>query len=161
MMKSGKGKAKEIINAIYRKTNEEIDNVVTGEAITYEVIKDDEAMMKSPFIFFDVLLMMISNKETAKENCEEYYDMINKLCGLTMKIKNNKEIRWFVIDLMIMMEHNILNDVNKFTKEFTALPNVSKILQVLVESISTEGKKYLSKKTQMICELIKIHTRKK
>ena len=154
MMKSGKGKAKEIINAIYRKTNEEIDNVVTGEAITYEVIKDDEAMMKSPFIFFDVLLMMISNKETAKENCEEYYDMINKLCGLTMKIKNNKEMRWFVIDLMIMMEHNILNDVNKFTKEFTALPNVSKILQVLVESISTEGKKYLSKKTQMICEFV-------
>ena len=154
LMKSEKTKAKEIIEAIYRKTNEEIDSVVNGEAISYEVIKDDVSMMKAPFIFFDVLLMMISNKETAKENCEEYYDMINKLCGLTMKIKNNKEMRWFVIDLMIMMEHNILNDVSKFTKEFTSLPNVTKILEMLVENISTEGKKYLSKKTQMICEFV-------
>ena len=89
--------------------------------------------------------------------------MFNILGGVVTKIKDNKQIRWFLLDLLIQLTNKILNSLKDDyellinmaeDKMFKNIQNINKLRIFLDESVGKESKKNLSKRSQMICELL-------
>ena len=163
LLSSADKRAQDLINYVIEQTRNEINKVVVGDPIEYEYIKNDQEVISTPFIFFDIWIMMINNEYSKTFSFNNYYQIINSLSGLVTIIKANKEIRWLVLDLLIQLCHTILNALNTKPdlvakelkeKEFKSIPNVQYLLSNLIHSIRREGAKYLSKRSQMICELM-------
>ena len=98
---------------------------------------------------------------------KDYYNIFNALSGLIPKIIENKEIRWFILDTLINYCQSILNILNTDKKyaiieeidklniiKFQFIPNIIKLDFYLKQSINNEGIKNLSKRTQMITEVL-------
>ena len=173
LVKSKNKKNKELIEYFIKKCLEEIKSV--NDSISYEYKNNtycnEFEIIDKPFIFFDVWIIMIfSNLEENfnDENIDRnYYNIFNDLSGLIIKIKNNKEIRWFIMDTLINYCQNILSILDSDKRSliieeiqkqniirFELIPNILKLELFLKQSIYNEGQKNLSKRTQMISEIL-------
>ena len=165
-------KNKEIISYFISKSLEDIKYANESPSLSYKTTYINEAeIYEKPYIFFNVWIIMIFSD--LKENKEinnihkEFYNILNLLSCLITKIKENKEIRWFIMDTLITYCQSILSILNSrnnsfildlIKKEniskFESIPNILKLQAVLKESMSNEGMDNLSKRTQMISEIL-------
>ena len=168
-------KIQEIISYFIDKSLEEIKYVNESSSFSYVPNFPDESEITSkPYIFFNVWLIMIfsdlqenSVLNNIHKNC---INIFNLLGGLITKISKNKEFRWFVMDTFIFYCQSILhilNSSNTFNKKiilnqvldkefskFELIPNILKLESFLKELMSLEGMSNLSKRTQMIAEIL-------
>ena len=172
LIKSKNKKNKELIEYFINKSIEEINIVNESPSFEYKSNYCNEVdIIESPFIFFNVWIIMIFCE--LEENIDinnihkNYYNIFNALSGLIPKIKENKEIRWFILDTLINYCQSILSILNSDKKyiiiesiekeniiKFQFIPNIIKLDLYLKQSINNEGIKSLSKRTQMITEVL-------
>ena len=172
LIKSKNKNSKEIIEYFIKKCLEEIKSVNDSPSFEYKNnnFSNEIEIIDKPFIFFDVWIIMIFSdpEDNNIENINnDFYTVFNSLSGLIIKIKENKEIRWFIMDTLINYCHNILSLLNSDKNnsileelkkqniiKFEFIPNILKLELYLKQSIYNEGKKNLSKRTQMITEIL-------
>ena len=165
-------KSKELIEYFINKSLEEINIVNQSPYFEYKSNYCNETeIIENPFIFFNVWIIMIFcelEENADMENIhKDYYNIFNALSGLIPKIIENKEIRWFILDTLINYCQSILNILNTDKKyaiieeidklniiKFQFIPNIIKLDFYLKQSINNEGIKNLSKRTQMITEVL-------
>ena len=160
-------KCANLLNYILNKCLEEISFANDSESYEYPTLYNNEKdIIEKPFIFFDVWILLLLNNIDNKTN-RDYYKIFNSLSGLIPKIKENKEIRWFILGALINYCLNIINILNsnkgdKFLEEMQKIgitklgliPNILKLEFYLKQNISNEGENNLSKRSQMICEIL-------
>ena len=165
-------KIQEIISYFIDKSLEEIKHVTDSSSFSYLTNFSDESDITSkPYIFFNVWLIMIFSDlqenpvlNSIHKNC---ITIFNLLGGLITKISKNKEFRWFVMDTFIFYCQSVLHILNSSNKEiilnqvldkefskFELIPNILKLQTFLKELMSLEGMSNLSKRTQMIAEIL-------
>ena len=170
--KSKNQKSKEIVKYFLKRCLEEINKVNDSPSFQYKSIYCNEnEIITKPFIFFSVWIIKLFSDFEENTNIEDihkdYYNIFNGLSGLITKIKENKEIRWFIMDTLINYCQSILSVLNtnknhiileEVTKQniikFGFIPNILKLELYLKQSIKNEGQKNLSKRTQMITEIL-------
>ena len=165
-------KSKEIISYFIEKSLEEIKYVNDSVSFSYKTTFSNEAeIIEKPYVFFNVWIIMIlsdlqenSNKENIHNHC---INIFNLLAGLITKIKENKELRWFVMDTFIFYCQSVLSILNSPNKKIILdkmkeeniskielIPNILKLEAFLKELLSLEEKNNLSKRTQMVTEIL-------
>ena len=170
--KSKNKKSKELIEYFIKRALEEIEYINDSPSYEYKSNYCNESeIIEKPFVFFDVWVIMIFSDFEENSDIEDinkdYYNIFNSLSGLITKIKENKEIRWFIMDTLInycqsilyILSTNksslILDEINKQNIiKFEFIPNIAKLEIYLKQSISNEGQKNLSKRTQMMTEIL-------
>lgn len=154
-------KCEEIANTLKDSTINDLETVLNGKKINYEFItNNEEIVINKPMIFFSIWILMIMN-EYSKANTQ-FSSIINILSGLITKINNNKQMRWFIIDLLIQLVYKIHSKLSdpEFVKTIASegrlkdIDNIVKLRLFLDDSINKESKKNLSKRSQMICEFL-------
>ena len=152
----------EISDYLTGTTLKDLESVLTGKKMAYEfVTRTEENVIRRPMIFFSIWNLMIMNEYSKTKT--EYSFIFNVLSGLVAKITENRQIRWFILDLLIQMSYKILSQIKEdqgFAKQlssgkaFKDIENIGKLRIFLDNSINKESKKNLSKRSQMICELL-------
>lgn len=143
-------------------TFEDLEKILNGKIQNYDFYTiNEESILNKPVLFFAIWNLMIMNEHSNRK--AEHIYTFNILSGVVLKIKDNKQIRWFLIDLLIQFTHKLyahLKDdmelmINLSSeKSLKNIENINKLRLFLDESISKESKKNLSKRSQMICELL-------
>ena len=165
-------KNREIISYFIEKSLDEIKYVNDLTSFVFKTNFSNEAeITEKPYIFFNVWLIMIfsdlqdnSNIEIINKHC---ISIFNLLAGLITKIKSDKEFRWYVMDTFIFYCQSVLSILNSDNKKiilekikeekiskFELIPNILKLESFLKELMSIEGIAFLSKRTQMISEIL-------
>ena len=139
--------------------------------VEFDELLNESDIISKPYIFFNVWLIMIFSDlqenpvlNSIHKNC---ITIFNLLGGLITKISKNKEFRWFVMDTFIFYCQSVLHILNSSNKEiilnqvldkefskFELIPNILKLQTFLKELMSLEGMSNLSKRTQMIAEIL-------
>jgi alpha-tubulin suppressor-like RCC1 family protein len=155
-------KCKELSDNLTKTTLSELESVLKSKNTAYEFItKNEEVIINKPMIFFNIWILMIMNENSKTKS--EYSFIFNILAGLVTKITDNKQIRWFILDLLIQLVYKISNklkedpefiNVISLEKSLKDVENVNKLRTYLDDSINRESKKNLSKRSQMICEFL-------
>ena len=165
-------KSKEIISYFIEKCLEEIKYVNELSSFSFKTNFTNEAeITEKPYLFFNVWIIMIFSD--LKENSElndihkNCISIINLLSELITKIKENKEFRWFTMDVLIFYCQNILSILNSNNKgiildkmkeenilKFELIPNILKLQLFLKELLLIENMDNISKRTQMISEIL-------
>ena len=151
-----------IADKLMKNTFADLEKILEGKLEVYEfVLNNEESILNKPVLFFSIWNLMIMNEFSNKK--PEYSYMFNILGGVVTKIKDNKQIRWFLLDLLIQLTNKILNSLKDDyellinmaeDKMFKNIQNINKLRIFLDESVGKESKKNLSKRSQMICELL-------
>ena len=157
----------EMINFFNKETMSEINKVLKNKPSSINIIsKNENVIINKPFIFFDIWNLLINLDSDETNHHINFYNIFNNLSGLIPKILEDAELRWFILEILINYSYKILNivktDCNKVINElknekltkFEFIPNIKKLNKLLRRSINEEGKKNLSKRTQMITELL-------
>ena len=153
----------EIADYLILDSKKSLEEIISSKSSNFEFItRNEEILIQKPMLFFSVWNLMIVNDIQSSRKIE-YSFILNILVGLLMKIKENKQLRWFILELLIQLvtkiSFNIKNDIqfiDQISNEnsFRDLENFSKLRKFLDDSIAKESKKNLSKRSQMICELL-------
>ena len=169
---SKKLRSKEIISYFIDKCLEEIKYVNDSSSFSYKTnFPNESEITEKPYIFFNVWLLMIFSDLQVNSNIDKIYikciNIFNLLSGLIIKIRNNIEFRWFAMDTFICYCQSIISILNSNNKnlildkikeenisKFELIPNVLKLETFLKEVINAEEQKNLSKRTQMIAEIL-------
>ena len=167
LRKSTNKKFEEIVKTFNEKSLNEIHQVLNEQSEVYNYItKDEKLIITKPFIFFDIWNLLINSDFDDEKNHLNYYELFNSLSGLIPKILENKQIRWFILELLIQYSYKILNVLltnpkividelqNEKLTKFYFIPNIQKLSKFLKKSMSVEGQKNYSKRTQLITELL-------
>ena len=167
LRKSKNKKFEDIIKTFNEKSLQEIEFVLNEQSEVYNyILKDEKLIVNKPFIFFDIWNLLINSEFDDEKNHLNYYQLFNNLSGLIPKILENKQIRWFILELLIQNSYKILNvlqtnpkivieelENEKLTK-FHYIPNIKNLSNFLKKSMLVEGQKNYSKRTQLITELL-------
>jgi alpha-tubulin suppressor-like RCC1 family protein len=155
-------KISEITDKLTSNVYSELEKILNSKLESYDFYTlNEHAILNKPVLFFSIWNLMIMNEYS--RNKPEYTYIFNILSGVVMKIKDNKQIRWFLLDLLIQFTNKIsislktdleltLNLASE--KPIKNIENVNKLRIFFDESIAKEAKKNLSKRSQMICELL-------
>jgi alpha-tubulin suppressor-like RCC1 family protein len=153
----------EISEYLIQNTKTCLEEIIKSKSSNYEfIIRNEEILIQKPMVFFSVWNLMIVN-DIPNIRKFDYTFVLNVLAGLILKIKENKQLRWFILELLVQLINRITNNiktdsnfVSQISEEmsFRDLENLTKLRKYLDESISRESKKNLSKRSQMICELL-------
>ena len=164
-------KNQEIITYFIHKCLEEIKYVNESTSFSFKTNYSNESdISEKPYIFFNIWFLMILSDaqensciENLHKNC---INIFNSLGGLITKIKNNKELRWFVLDTIIFYCQSVLSTLNSNNKniileqmreenviKFELIPNILKLELILKELMYTEGLNP-SKRFQMTNEIL-------
>ncbi len=156
-------KISNITEKLTKNTFMDFEKILKGKLEPYEFVSiNEDAILNKPVLFFSIWNLMIMN-EHSKNKKPEYNYMFNILSGVVMKIKDNKQIRWFLLDLLLQLTNKISTNLKtdlelafdlSGDKSFKNIENVNKLRIFLDQSILKESKKNLSKRSQMICELL-------
>jgi len=155
-------KVLEITDRLTKDTYRDLEKILSGKIEHYDFVTNNEdSILKKPVLFFSIWNLMIMNEYS--KNKPEYNYIFNILSGVVLKIKDNKQIRWFLLDLLIQFINRIFINIKSDLelarnltneKSFKCIENINKLRIFLDESIAKESKKSLSKRSQMICELL-------
>ena len=169
---SNNQKIKGIISYFIQKCLEEIKNVNDLPSFSYKTnFTNETEITQKPYLFFSVWVIMIfsdlQENQTLNDIHKNFINIFNLLGGLITKIKGNKEFRWFAMDTFIFYCQSILSILNGNNKsiildkmkeenisKFELIPNILKLQAFLKELMSREGQDNLSKRTQMISEIL-------
>lgn len=150
-------KCEEISKILTETTLKDLETVLQRKKQTYEFIsRNEDAISQKPMIFFSLWNLMILNENSSAK--VEYSFIFNVLSGLVTKIIENKQIRWFILDTLIQFVNRLLSKLRDDTTlnilGIKDRENLIKLRLFLDQSINKESKKNLSKRSQMICELL-------
>jgi hypothetical protein len=155
-------KCQELSDILTKATLSELESVIKSKNTAYDFItKNEESLINKPMIFFNIWILMIMNDNSKTKT--EYSFVFNILAGLVTKITDNKQIRWFIIDLLIQLVYKINNKLKEDPefikvisqeKSLKDVENINKLRLYLDDSINRESKKNLSKRSQMMCEFL-------
>ena len=164
-------KNQEIITYFIHKCLEDIKYVDESSSFSFRTNYSNECdISEKPYIFFNIWFIMILS-DTQENSCIENLhknciNIFNLLGGLIIKIKDNKELRWFVLDTIIFYCQSVLSTLNSDNKniileqmkkeniiKFELIPNILKLEVILKELINTEGENP-SKRFQMLTEIL-------
>ena len=164
-------KCQEIISYFIDKCIEDLKYINESSPFPFKTnFLNESEISTKPYLFFNIWLIMIlsdikenSNIENLHKNC---ISIFNLLSGIIIKIKNNKELRWYILDTFIFYCQSVLSILNSNNKniileqikkediiKFELNPNILK-LELIIKELSLREGKETSKRTQMTTEIL-------